>query len=139
MHCLESFSLLTRYVSTMRKSICQDPTQEDVKGEDAFQRKNKSRRASPQGTHGQRKTKILKQRNKTNSRKSQMLRHAIHDHTLHKTLHQIYVVLSETGTQSKKVCAPNKSLRKTFGEKEGNIQTRSEFSKIPTELDLKSF
>ena len=29
MHCLESFSLLTRYVLTMRKSICQNPTQKD--------------------------------------------------------------------------------------------------------------
>ena len=56
---------------------------------------------------------------------------------MHKTLHQIYVVLSETGMQSEKVCAPDKSVGKTFGEKEGNIQTRSEFSKIPTELDLK--
>ena len=46
--------------------------------------------------------------------------------------------MSEIGTQSKKVCAPDKSFRKTFGEKEGNIQTRSELSKIPTELDLKS-
>ena len=61
----------------------------------------------------------------------------MHDHALHKTLHQVCVVLSEKGMQSEKVCAPDKSFRKTFGEKEGNIQTRSEFSKIPTELDLK--
>ena len=40
--------------------------------------------------------------------------------------------------QSEKVGAPDKSFRKTFREKEGSIQTRSEFSKIPTELDLKS-
>ena len=68
-----------------------------------------------------------------------MLRHAMHDHTLHKTLHQICIALSEIGTQSKKVCAPDKSFRKTFGEKEGNIRTRLEFSKISTELDLKPF
>ena len=68
-----------------------------------------------------------------------MLGHVIHDHTLHKTLHQIYIFLSETGTQSEEVCAPDKSFRKTFGKKEGNIQIRSEFSKIPTELDLKPF
>ena len=46
--------------------------------------------------------------------------------------------MSETGMQSEKVCAPDKSFRKIFREKEGSIQTRSEFSKIPTELDLKS-
>ena len=68
-----------------------------------------------------------------------MLGHVIHDHTLHKTLHQIYIVLSEIGTQSEEVRTPDKSFRKTFGEKEGNIRTRSEFSKIPTELDLKPF
>ena len=69
-----------------------------------------------------------------------MLEHAMHDHTLHETLHQIYTFLSETGTQSEEVSTPDKSFRKTFGEKEGNIRTRSEFSKkkkIPTELELK--
>ena len=129
MHCLESFSLLTRYVSTMRKSICQDPTQEDVKREDAFQRKNKSRRASPQGTHGQKKTIILKQRNKTNSRKSQMLRHAIHDHTLHKTLHQICIALSETGTQSKKVVHPIKASERPSGRKKVIFKQDRSFQK----------
>ena len=68
-----------------------------------------------------------------------MLGHAMHDHTLHKTLHQIYIVLSETGTQSEEVRTPDKSFRKTFGEKKGNIRTRLEFLKIPTELDLKPF
>ena len=68
-----------------------------------------------------------------------MLGHVIHDHTLHKTLHQIYIFLSETGQQSEEVRTPDKSFRKTFGEKEGNTRTRSEFSKIPTELDLKPF
>ena len=60
-----------------------------------------------------------------------MLGHVIHDHTLHKTLHQIYIVLSETGMQSEEVRTPDKSFRKTFGEKKGNIQTRSEFLKRP--------
>ena len=68
-----------------------------------------------------------------------MLGHVIHDHTLYKTLHQIYIFLSETGTQSEEVRTLDKSFKKTFGEKEGNIRTRSEFSKIPTELDLKPF
>ena len=68
-----------------------------------------------------------------------MLGRVIHDHALHKTLHQIYIFLSEIGTQSEEVRTPDKSFRKTFGEKEGNIRTRSEFSKIPTELDLKPF
>ena len=68
-----------------------------------------------------------------------MLGHGIHGHTMHKTLHQIYIFLSETGTQREEVRTPDKSFRKTFEEKEGNIRTRSEFSKIPTELDLKPF
>ena len=62
-----------------------------------------------------------------------MLGHAMHDHTLRKTLHQVYIVLSETGTQSEEVRTPDKSFKKTFGEKEGNIRTKSEFSKIEPE------
>ena len=95
---------------------------------------------------GKKKQKILKQRNKTDSKEKkrkkqvQMLGHVIHDHTLHKTLHQIYIFLFETGTQSEEVRTPDKSFRKTFGEKEGNIRTRSEFAKkISIELDLKPF
>ena len=57
-----------------------------------------------------------------------MLGHVIHDHTLHNTLHQIYISLSETGMQSEKVRPLDKSFRKTFGEKEGN-SNRSKFSK----------
>ena len=56
-----------------------------------------------------------------------MLGHVIHNHTLHKILHQIYIFLSETGTQSEEVRIPDESFRKTFEEKEGNIQTRSKF------------
>ena len=53
----------------------------------------------------------------------------MHNHTLHGTLHQVYIFLSEIGMQSeKKGFAPDKSFRKTFGEKEGN-SNRSEFSK----------
>ena len=60
---------------------------------------------------------------------------------IHCIIHCIrYIFLFEIGMQSKTVHTPDKSFRKTFGEKEGNIQTRSEFSKkIPTELDLKPF
>ena len=56
----------------------------------------------------------------------------MHNYTLHGTLHQVYVFLSETGIQSEKGFGPDKSFRKTFGEKEGN-SNRSKFSK-----DLKS-
>ena len=54
----------------------------------------------------------------------------MHNHTLHGILHQVYVFLSETGMHSerKRGLAPDKSFRKTFGEKEGN-SNRSEFSK----------
>ena len=47
-----------------------------------------------------------------------MLGHVIHDHTLH----QIYIFLSETGMQSEKVRAPDKSFKKTFEEEEGNFK-----------------
>ena len=47
-----------------------------------------------------------------------MLGHVIHDHTLHETLHQIYIVLSETGMQSEDVRTPDKGFRKTFEKKE---------------------
>ena len=38
---------------------------------------------------------------------------------------------SEIGMQSEKDRAPDKSFKKTFGEKGGNIQTRLEFLKKP--------
>ena len=41
----------------------------------------------------------------------------MHNHTLHDTLHQIYVFLSEIGMQSKKGLAPDKSFRQTFERK----------------------
>ena len=56
-----------------------------------------------------------------------MLRHVIHDHTLHKTLHQIYIFLSETGMQSEKIHAPDKSFRKIFGKKKEDDSDKSEF------------
>ena len=59
-----------------------------------------------------------------------------HNHTLHGTLHQVYIFLSEIEMQSEKGLAPDKSFRKTFREKKGN-SNRSEFSKnfeIPTDL-----
>ena len=43
--------------------------------------------------------------------------------------------------QNEKVRAPDKSFRKTFGEKEGNFKQIGVFkeTQIPTELDLKPF
>ena len=68
-----------------------------------------------------------------------MLGHVIHDHTLHKTLHQIYIVLSETGLQSEEVRTPNKSFRKTFEKRKYSNKIRVfKEAQIPTELDLKS-
>ena len=52
----------------------------------------------------------------------------MHNHTLHDTLHQIYVFLSETGTQKKGGLAPDKSFRKTFERKKINSD-KSKFSK----------
>ena len=52
----------------------------------------------------------------------------MHNHTLHGTLYQIYVFLPETGMQSEKGLALDKSFKKIFGEKEGNSD-RLEFSK----------
>ena len=69
-----------------------------------------------------------------------MLGHVIHDHTLHKTLHQIYIVLSETGMQSEEARALDKSFRKTFGEEKRKYSIKIRVFKeaqIPTELDLK--
>ena len=90
---------------------------------------------------GKEKQKILKQRNKTDSNEKDKFKYSdIPFMIIHCIKHCIrYVVLSETGMQSEKACAPNKSSGKTFGEKEGGIQTRSEFSKISAELDLKPF
>ena len=67
-----------------------------------------------------------------------MLGHGIHGHTLHKTLHQIYIFLSEIGTQSEEVRTPDKSFRKTFGEKKDIFKQIKVFKKtqIPTELDF---
>ena len=68
------------------------------------------------------KQRILKKRNKTNSNEKkqvQVLRNVIHDHTLHNTLHQIYIFLFETGMQSEKVRAPDKSLERPSGRKRG--------------------
>ena len=49
-------------------------------------------------------------------------------------LHQIYVSCLKQECRVKKGRAPDKSFRKTFEEKEGNIQTISEFSKPKSQL-----
>ena len=71
-----------------------------------------------------------------------MLRHVIHAQSyIAWQLHQVYIFLSETGMQSEKVCAPDKSFKKTFGEKEGIFKRIKVLKKkqIPNELDLKPF
>ena len=57
--------------------------------------------------------------------------HSCKSHTSHSihTLHQIYVFLSETGMQNEKGLVPDKSFRKTFGEKEDN-SNKSKFQGI---------
>ena len=52
----------------------------------------------------------------------------MHNHTLHDTLHQMYVFLFEIGMQSEKGFCVDKSFRKTFGEKKDN-SNRLEISK----------
>ncbi len=62
----------------------------------------------------------------------------MHDHTLHGTLHMFF--LSETGMQSEKVCAPDKSFKKIFSEKKeifNKIRVFKE-AQIPTERNVKS-
>ena len=59
-------------------------------------------------------------RNETNSKKNEFKCSNIsfmHNHTVHDTLHQIYVFLFEIGMQKKEGLAPDKSFKKTFGRK----------------------
>ena len=50
----------------------------------------------------------------------------MHNHTLHDTLHQIYVFLSKTGMQGEEGLALDKSFKKTF-ERKKVIQTNQSF------------
>ena len=68
-----------------------------------------------------------------------MLGHVIHDHTLHKTLHQIYIFLSETGMQSEKgVLHPIKASERPSGRKKV-IQTDRNFQGFsnPNQLGIR--
>ena len=58
----------------------------------------------------------------------------MHNDTLHDTLHQIYIFLSEIGTQKKGGLTPDKIFKKTF-ERKKKIQTNQGFQKkISTNL-----
>ena len=69
-------------------------------------------------------------RNETNSdEKNECLNISfMHNHTLHDTLHQIYVFLSKIGIQVESGLALDKKLQKDLRKKEGNSD-KSEFFK----------
>ena len=64
------------------------------------QEHSKSEKQARKERMGEEEQRILKQRNKTNSNEKEFKysdMSFMHDHTLHDTLHRIYVFLSEIG------------------------------------------
>ena len=77
-------------------------------GEDVFsksgQKHNKSEKQTRKSTRAKKNSKILKKRNTTSLNEKNKSKDVsfMHNHTLHDTSHQIYVLLSITGMQGEK-------------------------------------